>query len=252
MRSVAVALLIASSLFGGSFAIAKQDQKTACELDFSGKLEKSRQTSFVYDLTDRYNDTQLKNIISWVQNYKASLSKGERLNFFTFDKQTGFHASVFKESFCVAGNPPWIVAPKNLKIVKRNEDERISEFFNSNNPTKGTSGSPIIDAVISASRAQDIIPLASGFHLVLISDLVEYSNFFKLNDEGLPVGRVDSLLDSIDSNYKFPISDVQVTLIFVQRPEYRKIQSGSSLELLWVRLMKKFGAAGEINVIRIN
>jgi len=240
-------------LFSLSFGVfGKNDPTTYCELDRQGGNLTSRHTAIIFDLTDPYNSRQIKNIVEWVNNYASKLNTGERLNFFSFDKSNGFHTSVVSDSFCVAGNPPWITAPRTIKIQKKKEEERILKFFIENNPKSGTAGSPIIDAVVSASRSQIFKSLSTEFHLILISDLVEYSDFFKLSNSPLSYDAIDSLVDKVDRSFKFPLSNSEVTILFVQRESYRQVQSGEALELLWRRLFKKFGAVGDVTITRIN
>ena len=117
--------MLCGLLLSLSFSVfGKNDPITYCELDRQGSSLTSRHTAIIFDLTDPYNSRQIKNIVEWVNNYASKLNTGERLNFFSFDKSNGFHTSVVSDSFCVAGNPPWIIAPRTIKIQKKKEEER--------------------------------------------------------------------------------------------------------------------------------
>jgi hypothetical protein len=228
------------------------DKKTFCELDRFGKIIYGEQTAIIFDLTDRYSDSQIQNIQEAIIKYANKLKTADRLILFGFDKFSGFQTSLYKDNFCLVGNPNWLTASRNTKSQKKIEERRIIDFFNINNPEKGTSGSPIIDAIISASRSQFITTQSSDLNFILVSDLVEYSDFFKLTNNRIQYNSIESLITKVDDSYKFPMKNAHVTVLYVQRENYREIQSGSSLELLWTKLFKKFGAVGEINFIKVN
>lgn len=142
----------------------------------------------LFDKTESYEKELILNIVEKLNDEKEKLREGTRVSFFTFDKETGYHASIFTDSFCVVGNLSVLLSNKrDVKLRKKKENDRINQFFISQNPTSGTNGSPIADALISMSCSQLLATTASEIKLILISDLIE-------NSEKVQLGSKNSML----------------------------------------------------------
>jgi hypothetical protein len=230
-------------------SVAQKDKQSWCEV--SNTHSKAPQLLVLFDKTENYEKALILNIIEKISDEKEKLSEGARVSFFTFDKETGYHASIFTDSFCVAGNPSVLLSNKrDIKLRKKRENDRISQFFVSQNPTSGTNGSPIADALISMSRSQLLAATASEIKLILISDLIENSEKARLGSKKLNVEDANKFANDLSAGQKFPIK-TNVIVLYVQRQKYLLTQSGESLELLWKKFFRNVGVVSEVAVVKI-
>jgi hypothetical protein len=228
---------------------AQNDSHSWC--NNSQTYEKVPQLVVLFDKTENYERELILNIIEKVTEEKEKVDEGLKVSFFTFDKETGFHASIFTDTFCIIGNPSKFLSNKReVKIKKKKENERIKEFFNANNPLSGTNGSPIADAFISMSRSQLLATSASNLKVILVSDLVENSNKAKLGSRAISVEEARKLAEDLSIGHKVPLK-TDVLVLYVQRQKYLPVQSGDSLELLWRKFFKNIGVIGEVKFIKI-
>jgi len=242
-------LLVAGIFFFPGQSLAQRDKQSWCEV--SNASNKASQLVVLFDKTESYEKELILNIIEKLNDEKEKLPEGTRVSFFTFDKETGYHASIFTDSFCVVGNPSALLSNKrDVKLRKKKENDRINQFFISQNPTSGTNGSPIADALISMSRSQLLATTASEIKLILISDLIENSEKVRLGSKKLNVEEANKLATDLSAGQKFPIK-TSVTVLYIQRQKYLLTQSGESLELLWKKFFRHLGVISEVVVIKI-
>ena len=230
-------------------AFAQKDKQTWCEVGSAN--DKKLQLVVLFDKTETYEKELILNIIEKINDEKEKLSEGTRVSFFTFDKENGYHASIFTDSFCVVGNPSVLLSNKrDIKLRKKRENDRITQFFISQNPTSGTNGSPIADALISMSRSQLLASTASEIRLILVSDLIENSEKARLGSKKLDVEDAKKFATELSAGQKFPIK-TNVIILYIQRQKYLLAQSGESLELLWKKFFRYVGIVSEVTVVKI-
>lgn len=213
-----------------------------CQKQSNGQPISSEQLVILLDLSDPY-EQYIDNIHARIIKIIDEKPPGTRVSLFVFDGVTGFHTSSYKDSFCISGKYEGLskifLQPNDHKRRKRLESKRINEFLNQYKLTPSSVGSPIIDAIQSSTNSQIIQSVATSIDLIVISDLVEYSNDAKLVNKPLLYTEVDSILNGIRTKLK-PIKNLDlVTFLYLQRQQYIQIQGQTNtLEIMWDKIAK--------------
>jgi len=223
---------------------AKIDKSTWCENNTNE--QKKQHLAVLYDRTERYDPELIVNIKAALLEEKEKLEDGTLVSFFSFDKTNGFHASAYIDTFCVIGKPSKFLSNRFLvKAQKKKEDKRISDFIETQNPSTGTNGSPIADAIISLSRSQQLSTTTSDLKIIIISDLVENSEAVRLNNTKLSNTDASRFSEILSEGKRLPLK-TSFIVFYVQRKNYSIVQGGDSLELMWRKFFKNIGTHSDV------
>jgi len=219
---------------------AKFDRGSSCELGANGLPKIGPQIAVVYDLSEPYPAVVIRNILTRLQSELSDVTPQTRLTLFVFDRSSAFHTSIPLDSFCLAGKYSSFdpLAPNiNIQARRRQaEIKRLEKFLLDYNPQHATTGSPIVNAFVSAVTSQNLLTVATEIKAFLISDLVEYSDMANFYEEHLTVARAKSLAKSVSARIPELGKVSNVTFLYVKRERYGKVQN-DSLVLFWSELM---------------
>ena len=212
------------------FSRVERDPTTLCRLD----NRFLRETAILLDETDGYSRGQAASIARYLENMLANSLVDEKFTFYSLGPSVN---SFFQDFY--ACNPGSELDQSDLspeqRIQYREWDAdflaRLTVYVDALIDRSAADNSPIMEMIQYVANQNPYADDETEKRLILVSNLIhntaEFSHYRDTSNFGAVSG------DQNLSRLLAPLSDVDVEILFVQRPQLLAIQNRSHIESFW-------------------